>query len=207
MLCVRFPLPSFLLPHWSYCIKCHAVLFLQPLLLIADLIWEIPTGLLLSLKERNVWTPGHFLKIVTLVPSKPAEIRDAFLPSLISSFNKYCALEMCQVLRILCPHSPRTSDLMGELYFKLFPQWTHNGSCGECFKARDRISERIWWGDLFEGRGVWHTLLMRPYLAENLESEWEPARWTRRQTAGPPQRREQSVQRAWGRDDRVAMEE
>ena len=71
MPCVCFPLPSFLLPPWSYCTKCHSVLFLQPLLLIANLIREIPTGLLLSLKERNVWTPGHFLKIVSLVPSKP----------------------------------------------------------------------------------------------------------------------------------------
>lgn len=116
MLCVRFPLPSFLLPPWSYCIKYHAVLFLQPLLLIADLIWEIPTGPLLSLKERSVWTPGHFLKIVSLVPSKPAEVRDAFLPSLISSFNKYRVLEMCQVLRVPYPHSPRTSDLILNCY-------------------------------------------------------------------------------------------
>lgn len=175
MLCVCFSLPSFLLPPWSYCIKCHAELFLQPLLLIANLIWEIPTGLLLSLKERNVWTPGYFLKRVSLAPCKLADVRDTFLPSSVSSFSKYRALEMSQALRVLCPHSPRTSGLMGELYFKLLPQWTHNGSCGKSFEARDRISERIWWGDLFEGRIVWHSLLMRPYWAENLESEWGPA--------------------------------
>lgn len=35
------------LPHWNYCIKVQAALFLQPLLFIPCLTWESPSRLLL----------------------------------------------------------------------------------------------------------------------------------------------------------------
>lgn len=54
---------------------------------------------------------------------KLADVRDTFLPSSVSSpFSKYRALEMSQALRVLCPHSPRTSGLMGNCISKLLPQ-------------------------------------------------------------------------------------